>query len=242
MRWAIISDIHANLQALEAVLRKADSVGWDRMICLGDVVGYGAEPNECVELVSARCEATVMGNHDAAVLGLADTSRFSVAAGEVARWTAGRLSARNRRYLRDLPYSMEFDSFEIVHSTPEDPPAWHYLLSEFDAAALYDSFEADMLFYGHTHAACAFRRSHEGGVSRLEPQSFSPAAGSRYIINAGSVGQPRDGDPRASFVLLDTRERRVEFYREQYDIEQAQRRIIDAGLPRILATRLSHGS
>ena len=242
MRWAIISDIHANLQALEAVLRKADSVGWDRMICLGDIVGYGAEPDECVELVSARCEATVMGNHDAAVLGTADTSHFSIPAREAVEWTAGRLSADNRRYLRDLPYSMEFDSFEIVHSTPEDPPAWHYLLSEFDAAALYDSFGADLLFYGHTHRACVFQRSGGGEVNRLEPQGFAPAAGNRYIINAGSVGQPRDGDPRASFVLLDTQGRWVEFYREQYDIELAQRRIVDAGLPRILATRLSHGS
>jgi diadenosine tetraphosphatase ApaH/serine/threonine PP2A family protein phosphatase len=242
MRWAIISDIHANLQALEAVLLKADSVGWDRMICLGDIVGYGAEPNECVEQVSARCEATIMGNHDAAVLGVADTSRFSVPAREATQWTAEQLSDDSRRYLRDLPYSAEFDSFEIVHSTPEDPPAWHYLMTEFDAAALYDSFEKDLLFFGHTHVACVFQHLENGAVSQHEPHSFFLAPGSRYIVNAGSVGQPRDGDPRASFALLDTDAQRVEFFREEYDIEQAQRRIIDAGLPRILATRLSHGS
>ncbi len=242
MRWAIISDIHANFQALETVLRKADSVGWDRMICLGDIVGYGADPNGCVELVSARCEVTIMGNHDAAALGITDTSRFSIPARESTQWTAAQLSAENRRYLGALPYSAEFGSFEIVHSTPEDPPAWHYLMTEFDAAALYDSFGKNLLFFGHTHVACVFQRTAGGAVSQLEPQSFPPADGSRYIINAGSVGQPRDGDPRASFALLDTDRKQVEFYREEYDIELAQRRIIDAGLPRILATRLSHGS
>ena len=242
MRWAIISDIHANFQALEAVLARADEVGWDRMICLGDVVGYGAEPNECMEHVTARCGTVLMGNHDAAAVGLADTSRFNTAAKRSAEWTAQTLTREHRDYLHGLPYNAIFDTFEIVHSTPEDPPAWHYLLTEFDAAALYGSFELDMLFYGHTHVPAVFVRDDRGGVSAPEPESFSPEQSSRYIINVGSVGQPRDGDPRASFAVYDTGANRVEFYREEYDITTAQRRIRDAGLPEILATRLAHGS
>ena len=242
MRWAIISDIHANLQALEAVLRKADEAGWDRMICLGDVVGYGANPNECMELVAARCELTIMGNHDAAAVDLADTSRFNNAARRATDWTAATLSREHRRYLHQLPYHAAFDGFEIVHSTPDDPPGWHYLMTEFDAVALFGSFEAQVLFYGHTHVPAAFVRDDRGGVSSLETESFSLEPGSRYIVNVGSVGQPRDGDPRAAFGVYDDGAGKVEFYRVDYDIQLAQKRIRDAGLPEILATRLSHGS
>jgi predicted phosphodiesterase len=242
MRWAIISDIHANLQALEAVLRRADEVGWDRMICLGDIVGYGANPSECMDQVTARCEAVIMGNHDAAAVGLTDTSKFNPAARRSTEWTSAALSREHRRYLSGLPYQAVFDGFEIVHSTPDEPSSWHYLMTEFDAAALYDSFETDMLFYGHTHVPAVFSRQLDGIVEALEPESFSTRSEYSYIVNAGSVGQPRDGDPRASFAVLDTDEKRVEFYREEYDITLAQQRIIEAGLPEILATRLSHGS
>ena len=242
MRWAMISDIHANLQALESVLSKANEVGWDRMICLGDIVGYGADPSKCMDLVTARCDAVIMGNHDAAAVGLADTSKFNPAARRATEWTAAALSREHRRFIGGLPYQVVFEGFEIVHSTPDDPPAWHYLMTEFDAAALYDSFETGMLFYGHTHVPALFARKVDGIVESLEPESFSTRTDCSYIVNVGSVGQPRDGDPRASFAVFDTGEGRVEFYRVDYDIPLAQKRIIDAGLPEILATRLSHGS
>jgi diadenosine tetraphosphatase ApaH/serine/threonine PP2A family protein phosphatase len=242
MRWAIISDIHANFQALEAVLAKADNVGWDRMICLGDVVGYGAQPNECMAQVTARCEIVLMGNHDAAAVGLADTSRFNANARRSSEWTAQTLTREHRDYLTNCPYHAAFDTFEIVHATPEDPPAWHYLLTEFDAAALYDSFEMDLLFYGHTHVPAVFARETGGGVSAPAAESFSPRPECRYIVNVGSVGQPRDGDPRASFAVYDEGANRVEMYRVEYDIPAAQQHIRDAGLPDVLATRLSHGS
>ena len=134
MRWAMISDIHANLQALEAVLSRADSVGWDRMICLGDVVGYGADPNACLDHVIARCDTVIMGNHDAAAVALTDPSRFNTAARRATEWTAGSLSPAHRDFLCQLPYSANFKEFEIVHSTPDEPLEWHYLMTEFDAA------------------------------------------------------------------------------------------------------------
>ncbi len=242
MRWAIISDIHANRQALETVLREFETLAVERVVCLGDVVGYGGDPRECLRLVRERCAGNILGNHDAAAVGLTPVEYFNPVAREAARWTGDQLSEPEREYLRGLPLRQDFGPFETVHATPDDPTAWRYLYRGREAAPLFDEFTRRVLFYGHTHQPAVYLLGPEGS-QRLEARDFVLGEGERAIINPGSVGQPRDGDPRAAFAICDdSRGPRVTFHRLPYDLEGAQRRILEQGLPPVLASRLAIGA
>ena len=242
MRYAIISDIHSNRQALETVLEHITRLGIERIICLGDLVGYGGDPSACIDLVRGRCETVIMGNHDAAAVELTPVEYFNPAAFWAALWTRGQVSASEKEYLRGLPYTARFEGCCLVHSSPDSPESWRYLLTEDHAGPQFDFFPEPLLFFGHTHLPMAFIKAESGAVSYSEEREIELEKNCRYLVNVGSVGQPRDGDPRASFGILDTAERRVSILREPYDILSAQRRIIEQGLPAVLAERLACGS
>lgn len=238
---AVISDIHGNLAALEAVLDHVDAVGCDRVYCLGDIVGYGGSPNECVDLICRRDVRSVLGNHDAAVIGRLDTSTFSWEASEAVMWTRLVLTAENFAFLLHLADRILVGaSALLVHGAPEDRD--RYILGRQDlfwhVRRLRRHTGLEVCFFGHTHIPllATDNRVYLAGAEPL------PLAGSGpFLINPGSVGQPRDGNPRASFVLWDDAERTVEFVRVSYDVEASQREIRRRGLPRSLAERLEVG-
>ncbi len=240
MRLAILSDIHGNLEALEAVLADVDGRGVDDTVCLGDFVGYGASPNECVETLRARISGAVLGNHDAAAIGRLSLGDFNSDAATAARWTENALSAETRTWLEALPYTIERDAALLVHASPLEPQAWHYVLSPMDAAEEFEAFAHSICFIGHSHFPGAFERDgEEMRYSRLAEVTMR--AGRRYIVNVPSVGQPRDSDPRAGYALWDSGRGVVQQIRLDYDVEGAMRRIRDAGLPAFLAERLRWG-
>lgn len=238
MRYAIISDIHSNLEAFRSVLGEIDGGNADRIICLGDIVGYGANPNECVEIIKSRNIHSLIGNHDKAACGLTEPTGFNPAAMEAALWTRGELTGGNKEYLRSLPEEDVIDGFMIVHGAPSDPDK--YILSALGAAPEFPLLKNKSLcFFGHTHVSVVYSLS-DGTVSVSRDRVCKIRDGVRYLVNPGSVGQPRDRDPRASFLMYDDRGE-AEFRRVEYPIEGAQKKIIDSGLDRFLAERLSHG-
>jgi len=240
MRYALISDIHGNLQALKAVLKALENHQVHQYLCLGDIVGYGANPEECVRLVRSLTDKTVAGNHDYAAVGLTDISYFNPYAREAVLWTAKHLSEESKQYLRDLPLLLKAGPFTLVHSTPESPELWNYIFSPQDALAAFSYFEGSICFVAHSHRPMTFIQGPRGlqwdFSDRVQIQF-----GSRYIINPGSVGQPRDGDPRACFAICDTEASEVRILRAKYDLPGAQAAIRAAGLPEILAERLEYG-
>lgn len=240
MTTAILSDIHGNLDALEAVLAVLDERRPTRVLCLGDVVGYGANPNECVAKIRERCEVALLGNHDAASTGGPEAARFNVHARTAALWTAKVLTPAHRDWLRALPLTHSFASFLCVHASPASPRSWEYVFDRYDADPQFQYFEEPACFIGHTHQPAAYELRESGCVPVTSPRlRLSPER--RYIVNVGSVGQPRDRDPRASFVLFHEGAAEIEFLRVPYDIEAAQRKILDAELPPFLAARLATG-
>lgn len=238
MRYAIISDIHANLEAFLAVLDEIDKSDAVRVICLGDIVGYGANPNECVDIIKERQIMSLIGNHDKAACGLTEPLDFNPVARRAVLWTRGELTPANREYLSGLPEEGMIDGFMIVHGAPSDPDK--YILSEYDAAEEFPLSEENKLcFFGHTHVRVLYSYSRgDVHVSREEHVRIKEETG--YLINPGSVGQPRDKDPRAAYLIYDDCGD-VEFRRVAYPIEGAQKKIIESGLDRVLAERLSLG-
>lgn len=246
MQYLILSDMHANAEALSAVLRRVRRKRFDATIVLGDLVGYGAQPNEVVETIRGMTGTvwTVRGNHDKVVAGIDDGSQFNHAALAAARWTAEKLSSANLRYVRELPAGPVVlpGGFWISHGSPFDED--QYLLSIFDAWDVFVRFDFELAFFGHTHIPSVFvSRGDETQVALLRGATgtLQLEAGSRYLINPGSVGQPRDRDPRAAYMTYDSERRVVRWYRIDYAIERARRRILRAGLPRTLAERLALG-
>jgi predicted phosphodiesterase len=246
VRYLVLSDIHANLAALEAVLAAAEARGYDQTLVLGDMVGYGAEPNEVIDRVIAlKPVATIRGNHDKVAAGIEDPEEFNAVAKSAVTWTVDTLTPEHRQWLADLPCGpLAVDSLiEICHGTPFDEDA--YVFDELDALRSLESASRRLCLFGHTHVAVAFTRAGDGldVVTGGEGSAISIviAPDARYLINPGSVGQPRDGDPRAGCALVDTDELRVELWRVPYDVQLAQQRIIEAGLPDVLAKRLSVG-
>jgi diadenosine tetraphosphatase ApaH/serine/threonine PP2A family protein phosphatase len=240
MLHAVLSDIHGNLEALETVLADADRRGVESMACLGDFVGYGASPNECIATLRPRIDVAVAGNHDLAACGRIKLGYFNPDAAAAARWTDLQLTGDHREYLKGLPFSVQWREMLLVHASPSTPDEWHYVLSPLDAAEEMRAFVEDVCLIGHSHYPGAFesdarriRYTREAEI-RLEP-------GRRYLVNVPSVGQPRDGDPRAGYLLFDDGIRSLEHVRLEYDVDGAMRRIVDAGLPRFLAERLRWG-
>ncbi|MBD3348919.1 MAG: metallophosphoesterase [Candidatus Eisenbacteria bacterium] len=240
MRYAVLSDIHANMEALSSVLSSLKSRGVERAVCLGDVVGYGAEPREAVSSVRDWSEATVLGNHDAGAVAENGLGSFNRYAREAVEWTRGRLGDDEREFLSGCPLTERYEGALLVHASPAEPGSWTYVLEEREAEEAFAAFEGDLCFLGHSHEPCFFEQ-REGAVRKLPPGTIELAPGSRYIVNPGSVGQPRDGDPRASYAVADAGEKRIEIVRVPYDFREAGARIEREGLPVVLSERLATG-
>ncbi|MFH1681642.1 MAG: metallophosphoesterase family protein [Candidatus Eisenbacteria bacterium] len=240
MILAIISDIHGNLEALEAAFRCIDEDGADDVLCLGDIVGYGADPNECVDRVRARCSHVLLGNHDAAAVGMTSIEYFNAHARRAALWTRETLTPENNEYLRSLPMDYRTGDFYAVHASPQEQEEWHYIVNQSIAEEAFLAFPDAICFIGHSHLPMFFREGGGRGVRIPEGTVQFPNDG-RYIVNVGSVGQPRDNDSRLSFGFYDTAERKLRLRRESYDIAAASAKILKVGLPEMLATRLHLG-
>ena len=239
MRVAVLSDIHGNLHALEAVL---DEASVDEVWCLGDVVGYGARPNECCEVVRARAAVCLAGNHDLVVVGTLGLDEFSHDAADAAGWSREHLTEQNRAWLAGLPSLVERDGTLLAHASPRDP-VWEYVLSNDVALASLRATEDPLVLVGHSHVALDLRLADgelSGGVAPAGTQVDLDSG--RWLLNPGSVGQPRDGDPRAAWLLVDFGARRATFERVEYDIAATQVEILEAGLPELLALRLASGA
>jgi predicted phosphodiesterase len=245
VRYLILSDLHANWEALDAVLRDAEG-RYDQSICCGDLVGYGADPNAVVEWARANCALTVRGNHDRACTGLDDLEWFNPVAQKAALWTLEELTADNAQWVRALPKGpLAVDGFQVVHGAPFDED--EYVMGAGEANQAFGYLEARLAFFGHTHVQGGFIWNHSRveTIPRTSPRTdrqtmeIDPECG--YLVNPGSVGQPRDGDPRAAYCLYDTGASMVTYCRVSYDVSEAQRKIRGAGLPDVLADRLTLG-
>lgn len=241
MRYGLISDIHGNLEALQAVLRDLDRIGIDDLLCLGDVIGYGPDPEACLELVQERASVILAGNHDHAPLGLVDTSYFNPYAKRAVEWTAAKLSDSAKAFLKSCPLKYERDEFMIVHSTPANPAAWDYILSIDDAAANFPFVKGRVCFIGHSHVPLVVVRAKDQSIRVFRNTHITFEKENTYISNIGSVGQPRDLDPRAAFATYDTATCEYQLHRVPYDIELTQKKILSSDLPAFLAERLALG-
>jgi predicted phosphodiesterase len=242
MRVAVISDIHGNVHALDAVLQALESERTDALWCLGDLVGYGPQPNRCTTAVAARAELCLVGNHDLAALGRLPIEDFSPDAATSAEWTRGVLTGETRAFLESLEPRGERPGVQLFHGSPRDP-VWDYVLSAEAALGSFEETTAPLILVGHSHAPLAIQddgASITGGLASAGTER-SLAEG-RWLLNPGSVGQPRDGDPRAAYLVLDLDARTASFRRVDYDVERTQAEILEAGLPRALAERLAHGA
>jgi diadenosine tetraphosphatase ApaH/serine/threonine PP2A family protein phosphatase len=239
VRVAVVSDIHGNLQALEAVLGSIDQDAPDEIWCLGDLVGYGPRPNRCCELIAERADVCLVGNHDLAALGRLDLEIFSPDAAVSAAWTAQMLKPDTRTLLEGLESKSEREGVGLFHASPRDP-VWEYVLSPGVAYAALGDAPQDLVLVGHSHVALSFRLSNTTLATAAEGTELD-FAGDRCLLNPGSVGQPRDGDPRAAWLLLDLEAGHATFRRVEYDIATAQTEIRERGLPEVLAARLEHG-
>ena len=241
MRYGVFSDVHSNRPALEAVLAALQSERVDRLLCAGDLVGYAAEPAACVEQVRAAAHAVVAGNHDWAVAGRFDAAWFHHDARAALAWTTDHLSAAAAQYLAGLPLTWQDESVTLAHGTLHEPEQFHYLLDADAAARSLALQTTPVAFVGHTHVPVAFAVDADGDVQCLRGPRVEVQRGRRYLVNVGSVGQPRDQDPRACYVVYDTARRLVEFTRVPYPVARTQAAIRAAGLPARCADRLARG-
>jgi diadenosine tetraphosphatase ApaH/serine/threonine PP2A family protein phosphatase len=241
MRVAVVSDIHSNLHALEAVLAAIDVEAPDELWCLGDLVGYGPRPNECCAAVAERAGVCLAGNHDLAVRGTIDLEEFGGEAAVAARWTRDVLEPESQALLDRLEPTGTAHGVALYHGSARDP-IWEYVLTDASAIATFEISDSPLILVGHSHVALQIVLSGdelEGAVA--PPGTEVDLDDARALLNPGSVGQPRDGDPRAAYLLLDLDARRASFHRVEYDVVRTQREIRDAGLPELLAARLELG-
>ncbi len=242
MRYAIIADIHANLTAFEAVLDDIERRGGvDEIWCLGDIVGYGPDPHECIERLRQYNHVCVAGNHDWGAIGKISTADFNPDAALACQWTAGQLNKKDIKYLEKLPLTIDKDIFTLVHGSPREP-IWEYVISASIARENFNFFQSPYCLVGHSHVPIVFREEDGSFTSSRLVDNIGFAVGeSRLILNPGGVGQPRDGDPRASYVIYDSETRIVRPHRIPYDVAAVQDRMMDKGLPVRLAVRLQQG-
>jgi diadenosine tetraphosphatase ApaH/serine/threonine PP2A family protein phosphatase len=241
LRVAVISDVHGNARALEAVLAKLEHDRPDAIWCLGDTVGYGARPNDCCALVEAMCDLCLAGNHDLVVSGAIDIEEFNHDAAAAARWSREVLTDKARTWLNGLEPAAVAEGLELYHASPRDP-IWEYVLSEYVALASLEATASPAVLIGHSHVALALGLVNGQLVGGLAPEGSGISfAENRWLLNPGSVGQPRDGDARAAYLELDLEARTAQFHRVEYDVEGTQREIREAGLPEGLASRLASG-
>ncbi len=232
MRYAIISDIHGNLPALTAALAHIDTIDIDRIVCLGDIVGYGSDPVACLDLVRSRTEYVVLGNHDFAAVNIPARRDFNSHAAKAIVWTAQQLSPADKAYIKTLPYRLGIDTMLFVHASPDHPERMRYILTAMEAKQQAQAFSERVCFVGHSHRPYIFA---------LDPHMREYDSEHRFLINVGSVGQPRDGDNRLAFCVLDTVAGSCDIVRLAYDIDAAAAGILAAGLDRRLAERLIRG-
>jgi predicted phosphodiesterase len=241
MRVAVVSDIHSNLHALEAVLATIEDEAPDELWCLGDLVGYGPRPNECCAAIAERADVCLAGNHDLAVRGTIDLEEFGGEAAVAARWTRDVLALEAQTFLDRLEPEGSAHGVALYHGSARDP-VWEYVLTDEGALATLELTGAPLILVGHSHVALQIVQSGDdlsGGLAPAETEL--ELEGVRALLNPGSVGQPRDGDPRAAYLLLDLEARRATYRRVEYDVKQTQREIREAGLPEMLAGRLELG-
>ncbi len=243
MKYFIFSDVHGNLEALSVVLEQIESCNPDKIICLGDVVGYGPNPNECIQLVHQSAHIIIMGNHDHAVLGITDISYFNQYAKLAVLWTRQVLTEENYSILQRYPFRVSEEDILFVHSTPLYPERWDYIFNPLEGQYYLQHLEERVCFIGHSHQPLFFEKDQEGQIlyDRRFAFSLSIREGCKYIINVGSVGQPRDGNPDASYAIYDTETQSVEVKRLPYDIVLTQKKMKDIGLPAFLIDRLAYG-
>lgn len=242
MRYGIFSDIHSNLEALQAVIKAYQKEEIDKYFCLGDVVGYGANPNECVEIVSSLAAVTVAGNHDWAAVDLFPRKSFNQEADEAIIWTSCQLSGDSRNFLQTLNLVRSEDNIVLVHGSLNEPGNFNYLLNVNLCRATFELLQSNICFVGHTHVPVVFVRNGEGNIHFEDVQKIKIIPENKYVINVGSVGQPRDSVPEATYCIWDTEKREVEIKRIAYDVFLARQKIIDKGLPEFLGNRLLVGN
>ena len=239
MKYAIFGDIHANLEAFEAVLADADQQGCTDHVCVGDIVGYASDPNECLRIVREMECPVVKGNHDEEAILNTSLDGLNPLAKQAMEWTRAQLNEDERDYLTNLKLVRQVQDFTIVHATLDTPGGWTYVTNKFDAMASFSYQFTQLCFYGHTHTPRIYVKGDS--VEPLEEVEVQLEMGRKYFINVGSTGQPRDGDWRSSYAIYDAENQNVTIRRLEYDIQKAQNKIIEAGLPEMLAHRLSLG-
>lgn len=239
MRTALFGDIHANLEALQAVLADAASQGVTDYVCLGDVVGYNADPVACLNIIRDMGCPTVKGNHDQDASDDHSLDTMNPVAATALQWTRDQLDDDQRLWLKRLRMVRQVSDFTIVHSTLDQPVHWNYVTNRFDAMSNFSYQFTQLCFHGHTHVPRVFMKSDK--VREVPAESIAIEAGAKYFINIGSVGQPRDGDPRPCYAIYDQENKVVVFRRVDYEMEKTQAKILEAGLPPMLAERLAEG-
>lgn len=240
MRYGIISDIHGNLEAFEAVLEECRNQGVRQYFCIGDIVGYGANPAECIALNRKIKAITVAGNHDWAVCGKMKTDQFNDVAQEAVDWTQQQLSTEDLKYLNDLPLEWVNDDFQMVHGSLNHPEEFNYIMDTRDTNDTFYMMKKNLCFVGHTHKPQIYAKTGDY-IALSDAQNIVTDKASTYVVNVGSVGQPRDGNRDACYAIFDPDLNEININRANYDIRKAQDKILNAGLPAVLAKRLSIG-
>ena len=241
MRYGIFSDIHSNLEALEAVLSAYQKESIGKYLCLGDIVGYAANPKECVRRIESLTQVNVAGNHDWAALDLFSVAYFNTAAAEAIFWTKSKIDDKSISFLKSMKLLYQNEDLILVHGTLHEPQEFDYLTDCFVAKESFRLMQTNICFIGHTHVPGIFIRDKDGSTHYREGDYIQIQEGNKYIVNVGSVGQPRDGNPKAAYCIYDTKNKEVRIKRTDYDIRSARNKIIEAGLPSFLGDRLLKG-
>ncbi len=241
MRYGIFSDIHSNLEALDAVIEAYRKEKIDRYLCVGDVVGYASSPKECIEKIRMLAMITVAGNHDWASVNLISTDYFNPLAKEAVFWTQRNLDEEGRYFLEHLMLVYKNEDLTMVHGTLDEPGDFNYMTDGYIASRTFELLETNICFVGHTHVPGVFIKSKDSRIRYQEDSNINIKEDSKYIINVGSVGQPRDGNPKAAYCIYDSDKKNVQIKRISYDIQTVRKKIIAGGLPRFLGERLLIG-
>ena len=241
MVFVVYSDVHSNLEALNVFFEALNDIPYGRLVCLGDIVGYGADPNPVVELIREKTNIVLGGNHDFAAIGKTDPSNFNPYAFNSCMWTRSELLQENQRYLQGLSSKKVIDGITWVHSSPLEPEKWHYVLPYSFNEKNFEHFNTKICFVGHSHVPVLLEKTPQAEIKTLFKTEYFLRRDCRYIVNVGSVGQPRDGCQNPAFVVYDSEKDKVKFYRFSYDFTLTQQKILRAGLPPYLAKRLAEG-
>ncbi|MBC8184580.1 metallophosphoesterase family protein [candidate division KSB1 bacterium] len=241
MRYAIISDIHSNLEALTSVLEQIEKEQVDKTYCLGDIVGYGPNPNECIELIRKNCDMILTGNHDYACVEPSELVYFNRFATQAVNWTIDQITKENLRFLSNFTFKKILNNIIYTHANPHTPETWEYILSIDEAIFNFSQFTEHICFIGHSHQPITYIEDEKQKYTFDEEREIALQPNCRYIINVGSVGQPRDNNPASAFGVFDTSTETYELIRTGYNVEKTHKKMIEAGLPEFLADRLLTG-